>query len=278
MCAFLDASGPDPLDGPVRYADAPARRAELLKRLRADGYVSSARSAADLGVSEMTIRRDLRRLEEERLVQRVAGGASLPRFGHGAPFEERAVTRGAEKRAIAAACLPLLDGCTTVVLDAGTTIAPLAAEVAPGTTVVSHSLPVLTACAERDDLDVIAIGGEYQRDTRSFTGASAREALGAVAADVAVLSATALDATGLLCANPRDAELKRAIAAVAVRTVLLVDSGKIGARAPFRVGALDAVDVLVTGPAADPAVLALARAAGVEVLLAEEGAGADALP
>jgi DeoR/GlpR family transcriptional regulator of sugar metabolism len=257
------------LDGPVRYADAPARRAELLRRLRADGYVSSAQVAADLGVSEMTIRRDLRQLDDERLVQRVAGGASLPRFGRGAPFEERAVTRGAEKRAIAAACLPLLEGATTVVLDAGTTIAPLAADLAAGTTVVSHSLPVLTACAERDDVDVVAVGGEYQRDTRSFTGSTAREALQTVSADVAVLSATAVDASGLLCANPRDAELKRTIAAVAVRRILLADAGKLGARAPFRFGALDAVDVLVTGASADPAFLDAVAAAGVRVVVAE---------
>lgn len=258
-----------PLDGPVRYADAPARRAELLRRLRSGGYVSSAQTAADLGVSEMTIRRDLRQLADERLLQRVAGGATLPRFGRGTPFEERAVTRETEKRAVAAACLPLLEGSRTVVLDAGTTIAPLAVDVAAGTTVVSHSLPVLTACAERDDVALVAIGGEYQPDTRSFTGATAREALQAVSADVAVLSATAVDRTGVLCANPRDAELKRTIAAVAVRRVLVVDAGKLGARAPFRFGALDSIDVLVTGVAASPELLAEVRAAGVQVVLAE---------
>jgi DeoR/GlpR family transcriptional regulator of sugar metabolism len=252
----------------MRYADAPARRAALLERLHADGYVSSARIATELGVSEMTIRRDLKQLDAERLVQRVAGGASLPRFGHGAPFEQRAATREAEKRAIAAACLPLLAGCSTVVLDAGTTIAPLAAEVAAGTTIVSHSLPVLTACAARDDVDVVAIGGEYQRDTRSFTGATARDALQAVSADVAVLSATAVDATGLLCANPREAELKRTMTAVAVRRILLVDAVKLGARAPFRSGGLETVDVVITGQDADAAILAMLRASGTQIVLA----------
>lgn len=256
----------------MRYADAPARRAALLQRLQADGYVSSARFADELGVSEMTVRRDLKQLDAEGLVQRVAGGASLPRFGHGAPFEERAVTREAEKRAIAAACLPLLEGSGTVLLDAGTTIAPLAAAVAAGTTVVSHSLPVLTACAARDDVAVVAIGGEYQRDTRSFTGSAAREALQAVSADVAVLSATALDATGLLCANPRDAELKRAMSAVAVRRIVLADAAKLGARAPYRFGGLDAVDVLITGPGADPELLARLGDSGIDVVIAAEAA------
>jgi DeoR/GlpR family transcriptional regulator of sugar metabolism len=251
----------------MRYADAPARRAELLRRLAADGYVSSARLAEELGVSEMTIRRDLKQLDEERLVRRVAGGASLPSLGHGAPFEERETERGAEKRALARACAPLLEGAATVLLDAGTTIAPLAGTVPAGTTVVSHSAPVIAACLARDDVDLVALGGEYQRDTRSFAGPAAREALAAVSADVAVLSATAVDGTGLLCANSLDAEMKRLMARAAVRRVLLVDAGKLGARAPIRFGTLDAVDVLVTGEGADPAVLEAVRAAGVEVHL-----------
>lgn len=251
----------------MRYADAPARRAELLRRLTADGYVSSARLAAELGVSEMTIRRDLKQLDEERLVRRVAGGASLPRLGHGAPFEERETERGAEKRALAAACAPLLEGAATVLLDAGTTIAPLAGTAPAGTTVVSHSAPVIAACVARDDVGLVALGGEYRRDTRSFAGPAARDALAGVSADVAVLSATAVDRTGLLCANSLDAEMKRLMAAAAVRRVLLVDAGKLGARAPIRFGALDTVDVLLTGEGADPRILDAVRSAGVEVVL-----------
>jgi DeoR/GlpR family transcriptional regulator of sugar metabolism len=260
------------LDAAVRYADAPARRSELLRRLAADGYVSSARLAEELGVSEMTIRRDLKQLDDERLVRRVAGGASLPRLGHGLPFEERESERGAEKRALAAACAPLLEGAATVLLDAGTTIAPLAATVPAGTTVVSHSAPVLTTCLARDDVDLVALGGEYQRDTRSFAGSAARQALAGVSADVAVLSATAVDRTGLLCANALDAEMKRLMASVAVRRILLVDASKLGARAPIRFGTLDTVDAIVTGEGADAAVLDAARAAGVEVVLVPRAA------
>ena len=257
----------------MRYADAPARRAELLRRLAADGYVSSARLAAELGVSEMTIRRDLRQLDAERLVRRVAGGASMPRLPHGAPFEERAGESGVEKRALADACAPLLAGAATVLIDAGTTIAPLAGALAPGTTVVSHSAPVITACLAREDVDLVALGGVYQRDTRSFAGPDAREALSHVSADVAVLSATAVDATGLLCANALDADMKRLMATVAVRRVLLVAAVKLGARAPIRFGPLSTVDAVVTGVGADPAVVAALESAGVEVLLASIDAG-----
>src|SRR3954469_1814060 len=108
--------------GLVRYTEAPARRAELLRRLGSEGYVSSAALAEEFGVSEMTIRRDLRQLHSEGHARRVTGGASLPTGGmRGTSFEERDLSAAAEKAAIAAACAEQLAGAGTVALDAGTT-------------------------------------------------------------------------------------------------------------------------------------------------------------
>jgi len=256
------------LDGRVRYTDAPARRDELLRRLAAEGYVSSARLADEFGVSEMTIRRDLRQLASEGLARRVIGGASLPALGHGLPFEERAGSGSAEKRAIAAACLAMLDDATTIALDAGTTVAPLAGLVRPGTTVISHSAPVIATAIDRDDVELVAVGGVYQAGTRSFTGAPARAAIGGYSVDVAILSATAVDRTGVLCANALDAELKQEYARVARRTILLVDHSKLGARAPIRFGGLDLVDVILTDSGADPDDLRALAATGANVLVA----------
>ncbi|MCU1438390.1 MAG: hypothetical protein JWP66_1477 [Naasia sp.] len=236
----------------MRYTEAPARRAELLRRLSAHGYVSSAALAEEFGVSEMTIRRDLRQLHLEGSARRVAGGASLPiGGGRGLPFEERDGAAGQEKSAIAEACVDLIGDAATIALDAGTTVAGVAALLPPGRTVVSHSLPVLEACAERDDLAVIGLGGTYSPITRSFTGEPARDGLDRVVVDVAVLSATAVDSTGALCANELDAEIKRAMSAAARRTILLVDSTKIGARAPIRFASLSAIDLILTGSAVD---------------------------
>ena len=257
----------------MRYTDAPARRDELLRRLSVEGYVSSSRVAEELGVSEMTIRRDLRQLESEGLARRVVGGASLPNLGHGRPFDERAVTGSGEKHAIAEACLDLLDGAATVALDAGTSVAPLAGMLRSGTTILSHSLPVIQAAIERDDVELVAVGGVYQSETRSFAGAAARRTIADYSVDVAVLSATAVDSRGILCANALDAELKQELARAARTTVLLVDHSKLGARAPIRVGGLDLVDVIVTDAGADPDDLQALRDAGATVVVAG-GSGA----
>ncbi len=248
----------------MRYASAPHRREELLRRLSRTGYVASRELAESLGVSAMTIRRDLRLLHEEGRLQRVAGGASLPAPpGTGASFAERSARSARAKRAVAAAAVPLLAGAHSVALDAGTTVAATVPLLPAGLTVASHSLPVLAACAERDGLDVIALGGSYVPATRSFAGPATRAAVEDLAVDVLLLGAAAYDATGLYSSSPQDAEVKQALVASARRVVLLVDGTKAQQRAPIRFARLAEVDVVVTEEV--PGWLG-----GVEVVVAEE--------
>lgn len=250
----------------MRYTEAPARRAELLHRLTTDGYVASARLAAELGVSEMTIRRDLGQLHVEGLARRVTGGATLPSDAQ--TFAERHRAGAAEKRAIAAACAGLIGPAVTVALDAGTTVAPLADLLPPGSTVVTHSVPVIMACTARDDLDLVGIGGAYQPESRAFAGPAARAGFDGLLVDVAVLSATAVDRSGLLSANALDADVKRAMAAIAELVILLVDHTKLDRRAPIRIGPLSLVHTVVTDAGATPAQVGRLRDAGVEVVVA----------
>jgi DeoR family fructose operon transcriptional repressor len=256
------------LDIGVRYTQAPERRGELLRRVRESGYISSTQAAAALGVSEMTIRRDLRQLAAQGLVNRVAGGASGAPAATGAPFEERRDAATAEKSAVARAAVALVPPGSVAALDAGTTVAALAVQLPGGVTVVSHSVPVITSCTGRGDIELIALGGAYQASTRSFTGPITRSSLDDLAVDVAVLSATAAGAAGVYSANAADADTKRAMARIAGRVVLLLDHGKIGARAPMRFLDLDAVDVVVTDPGATPDQLGLLRSRCREVVVA----------
>jgi DeoR/GlpR family transcriptional regulator of sugar metabolism len=231
----------------VRYAGAPQRRAELLRRLTAAGYVSCGELAAAMGVSDMTIRRDLRLLEDAGRVRRVMGGASLPEPGR--TFEDRRDHRAAAKRALARAAGALLDDASVVALDAGTTVAAAAREVPAGCTVVTHSLPVMAECARRDDVELIALGGSYLRGTGSCGGATTRAAVAGLAIDVVLLGAAGYDERGLYSRNVLDAEVKQALLAAAGRAVVLVDASKAGLRAPIRFARLAEVAVVVTDAA-----------------------------
>ncbi|SEB58542.1 transcriptional regulator, DeoR family [Paramicrobacterium humi] len=251
----------------MRYTEAPARRAEILRRLEETGYVSSGQLAAEFGVSEMTIRRDVRQLQLEGRARRVTGGATLV---GSIPFDERTRSGAREKREIAAACAALLPPSGTVALDAGTTVAPLADLVGPGSTVVSHSAPVISACTARDDIELIGVGGVYQRDTRSFAGPGAASAFESLSVDVAVLSVTAVDAAGLMCANMLDAEVKKRMAGSAETVIVLADHTKLARRASIRIGPLALADVLVTDAGASPELLSAVRDTGVRVVIADD--------
>ncbi len=251
----------------MRYTDAPRRREELLRLLRATGYVAAAKVAAELDVSEMTIRRDLHQLAADGLAARVTGGARLP-DGAGVPFEVRTDRNGPEKAAVARAATDLLDSGATVALDSGTTASRLTDSLPGDVTVVTHSVPVISACSERDDVRLIGLGGVYHAGTRSFSGSAVRGALADLAVDVAVLSATSVEDDGVYCTDPYDADTKRALVATARSTVVATDSSKFSARAPIRFSSLEGIDAIVTDSAAPASTVAAIRSAGVRVILA----------
>ena len=237
----------------MRYREAAVRRDELRRRVEQQGYVSSRQVAAELAVSDMTIRRDLDQLAEQGLVLRVVGGARRPA---GTPFAVRAVSAAAAKEQVGAACAALLaDGLlgpgAVVALDAGTTVEQVARRLPGGLTVVTHSVPVMAACADRDDLTLVGLGGAYHPATRSFGGPETCAQLAGLAVALAVVSASALRPAGLFCHDSTEAETKRALLAVAARRLVVADAGKVGARAPVAVAGWDAVDALVSDDGLD---------------------------
>src|SRR5690625_2368223 len=253
----------------VRYRGAPERRAEIIRRLGEHGYLSSRHAAAVLEVSEMTIRRDLARLEAEGAVRRVPGGAALAGTPTAENFDRRAEREQAPKLAIARAAVANLGQVETVALDAGTTVAPAAALLPTGLRVVSHSLPVLTACEDRDDLEVIGLGGTYQHQTRSFGGPQTRRAAEELAVDVALLSAVAIGDDGFYCTVAWEAEMKQVLHARARRTLVLADHTKACLQAPLRFLPWAEVDTVVTDRGIDPGRAHAWRDRHITVVVAE---------
>jgi len=232
----------------VRASTAADRRAELRRLVQRQGYVSSRQMARDLQVSDMTIRRDLDQLAEEGVVLRVVGGARRPT---GTPFAERAASATAAKEQIAETCAQLFaNGLVApgmvLALDAGTTVEQVAYRLPSGITVVTHSVPVMTACADRDDVRLIGLGGSYHGPTRSFGGPETRAQLADLHVDLAVVSASALRPRGLFCHDAIEADTKRCMLAAAADRLVVADVDKLRSRAPIRIAAWEQVDRLVT--------------------------------
>ncbi len=251
---------------------APARRDRIVGMLDEVGYFTTAEIAAQFGVSEMTIRRDITRLEREGRVRSVHGGVASAgqSVGAGTDYSERSSTSRRVKRAIAAvaaeAHLPA-DGI--IAIDAGTTTA-MVASLLPAErrlNVISHSLPVLTIIAGMRGVSLTALGGTFHPTSLSFTGPQTTEAISHLHVSTLFLGASGVNERGVFCGNDYDAGVKRALVDAADSVVLVCDSTKFGATAMARVASLETLGHVVVDDGLDPAHIRMLRDRGLSFTL-----------
>jgi DeoR family fructose operon transcriptional repressor len=223
-----------------------ARLDRLTERLRADGRVEITGAAEALGVSEMSVRRDLRLLEERGAVRRVRGGALAvgPQ-----PFADRRRAAGRAKATIAAKVAGLLPATGAVAFDASSTVMRLATALdgARDLVVLTNGPETFAALQGTAGVRPMLTGGELEPRTGSLVGPLACRAAGQLAASHLITSAAAVDEVlGATEACIEEAEVKRAMAAAADRVVLAVDASKLDRRSVAVSLDWDAIDLLVT--------------------------------
>jgi DeoR/GlpR family transcriptional regulator of sugar metabolism len=224
------------------------RRQAILARLERDGRVVASELVASLGVSEDTVRRDLRDLAEQGFLHRVHGGA-LPSAPSAGSFARRLEVAHEEKVALADAALPLLDGARVIVLDGGTTALELARRLLPeySGTVVTNAPPVASVLANHPKAEVILVGGRLLKNAQVTVGAAAVEALHIVRADVCVLGICSLHPdVGVTTLDNEEAQVKRAMVACSGEVIALATADKLRTASPWVVARLTDVDHLVT--------------------------------
>ncbi|MFD5265478.1 DeoR/GlpR family DNA-binding transcription regulator [Streptomyces sp. NPDC058335] len=251
---------------------APERQQEILRLARDGGRVDVLSLAEEFQVTAETIRRDLKALDRAGLVRRVHGGAiPVGRLDFEPDLAERESTSADEKDGIAKAALTELPAEGTMILDAGTTVARLAAALPleASLTVVTHSLPIAARLADHPGMQLHLIGGRVRHRTRAAVDAWALRAYGEIRADVLFLAANGFSAEhGLTTPDLAEAAVKRAAMAAARRVVLLADSTKHGQEHFARFGDLSDVDLLITDSGLSPDDAAAIERGGTEVVRA----------
>ena len=249
---------------------AAQRRDLLLARLERDGRLVAKDLAAELGVTEDSLRRDLRELAAAGLCQRVYGGA-LPVSPALADYATRTGVATGSKERVAAAAVGLVRPGSTVLLDGGTTTLAVARALPADlrATVVTHSPTIAAALVDHPTVEVFVLGGRLFKHSAVTCGAAAAEAAQAVQADVFLLGVTGVHPqAGLTTGDADEAAMKRTLAGRAADTWVLASREKIGAASPFTVLPLSAVSGIVTDAAdGSPVVEALERG-GTQVLRA----------
>jgi len=258
----------------MRYDSAPSRRARILSLVREAGFCSAAELSQRLNVSEMTVRRDIRRLAEEGLARAVHGGIStVTAFLGPVDFQFRASQRLAQKRAIARRALELLEPGSVVALDAGTTTLEVARQLPSDhrITVVTHSLPIIAALAARTSSELIGLGGALHIETQAFAGPLTLRALTDLRVHTLLLAATSVRDGAMWCTNTFDSDTKRALIDSADRVVLLVDSTKFSVTAVMKVAELKVVHTMISDDAIGPKEREMCQSAGLELLTVTSG-------
>jgi DeoR/GlpR family transcriptional regulator of sugar metabolism len=246
------------------------RRQAILDRLEREGKVVAAELVETLGVSDDTIRRDLRALASSGLVERVHGGA-LPRPSQPPRFVDRRDIDPAGKAAIGAAAARLVNSGDVVLAGGGTTVLQFARALPDDlrATVLTTGPDIAVALADLYSLDVCVIGGRIDPETRTVVGADAVDALRGVRADVCLLGVCSLHPeTGLTVPHREEAMVVAAMIAGSERVVVIGGAEKLGTASNFPVAGVEAITTLVTGTNVPEEAVAPYREAGIEVLRA----------
>jgi DeoR/GlpR family transcriptional regulator of sugar metabolism len=255
------------------------RRLKVLERLEADQAVEVSSLAREFGVSEMTIRRDLRRLDRDGFVRRTYGGATTRVVRAAGAFEvtqsARMLHHAREKRQIALRAVELTAGARVMFVGVGSTVEQFARLAAPRDSplVITPSLVVASLLGTRK-VQVIMAGGMVRQDELSCVGPAAVELVQRYNTDIAVIGAAGVSARrGITDLDDQEAGVIRAALERTERIVVLADGSKFGDVALSTVVPIDQVSVVVTDPGADPLEVDRIEREGVEVILAEPDSG-----
>ncbi|MFS7160919.1 DeoR/GlpR family DNA-binding transcription regulator [Serratia proteamaculans] len=246
------------------------RKKIILEKLAQDGQVLAKQLSEMFGLSEDTLRRDLRELDSEGLLQRVHGGA-LPVSPAIATFAERNGQESAAKRAIAKAAAAMIAPGQVVIIDGGTTSAELVKQL-PATleaTIVTHSPSVAVGLVEHPKVEVILIGGRLYKHSIVSVGAAAVEAMSHIRADLYFMGVTGVHPTaGLSTGDLEEAYIKRALAARAAETVVLASAAKLNAASQYAIGDITLAQSIIVERSTDAALTAPLEQAGLTVIRA----------
>jgi len=246
---------------------AAARKDALLDRLRRDGRLVVKDIAVELGLSEDSIRRDLRELDAAGLAVRVYGGA-LPASPAVADYSARREVARESKERVAGAAVALIEPGSTVLLDGGTTALAMV-DLLPrsfGGTIITHS-PTIAAALLDHDTEVIVLGGRLFKHSAVACGAAAMEAAQNVSADLFFLGVTGVHPeTGLSTGDAEEAAMKRALAGRAAETFVLASEEKLGAASRFGILPLDGVSGIIADLDPDAALAGDLRSVGARIL------------
>lgn len=249
---------------------SPAERHNfILERLKMQGYVTVSGLSDALEVSEVTIRRDLRMLEDRGLLYRTHGGANpTNHLVYDRPVQEKAKQHAEEKRRIGQTAAELVEDNDFLIFASGTTVHAVASHLRNrrNLTVVTSAMNVAMELIPLPEVEIIMLGGVVRHTSTSVVGPYAETIMVAHACRKLFLGVDGLDVEhGLTTTNPYEAHLNEVMIKAAQQVIVVTDSSKFGLRGFSRICGIDKIDKLITDTDAPEAMLRRLDEMGVAV-------------
>ena len=247
------------------------RHKHILDCLARDGYVRVAEMAKELDVTTVTIRKDLKYLEEKKLLYRTHGSASpVNPQTQEVEVREKEKIHIDEKRRIAMAAAQLIEPDDSIIIASGSTVQMLGDFIQPQghLTVVTSSLKTAVKLNSMDRVDVIQLGGNVRKNSLSVVGVYTSQFFEQITCSKLFLGVDGIDLDyGITNSNIEEALLNIKMIEASQRTIIMADSSKFGRRGFGRICNLDRIDVIITDSGITASVARAIEDAGIELII-----------
>ncbi len=243
----------------------------ILSKLKREGKVNVLDLCTDLNVSSVTIRKDLKQLEDKNLLYRThGGGTSSNPYTVDRPVNEKEKIRSEEKMIIGEAAAALIEPDDCIIIASGTTVLSLARNIKPTgrLTVITAALNVATELNHHPEIEVLVLGGILRKSSSSATGMYAEKILDDFSCSKLFLGVDGIDIDfGLTTTHVQEAQLNRKMIAASQKTIVLADSSKFGKRGFGRICGLDDVEQIITDKGISDHMAETLKGMGIEVTM-----------
>lgn len=245
----------------------------ILNKLKDNGRVNVQELSEELSVSEVTIRKDLRLLEDKNLLFRTHGGATLSNpYTSDRPVSEKAKIQAQEKKAIAQEAVKLIGDNDSIILASGTTVSALATEITSNhrLTIITSSLDVSLQLSGRENIEITQLGGQLRPSSNSVVGPYAEQFLDNITCGILYLGVDGIDLDyGLTTTNLMEASLNQRFIEISQYTVVLADHTKFGKRGFGRICTINCIQHIITDSGTPKSIIQELEKKGIRVTVAE---------
>ncbi|KHJ39045.1 MULTISPECIES: DeoR/GlpR family DNA-binding transcription regulator [Pedobacter] len=241
----------------------------ILNKLQKEEYIAVVDLCKELDVSPVTIRKDLKLLEEKNLLFKTHGGATLQNpYTIDRPVNEKEKIQSLEKVKIASTAAGMIQENDALIIASGTTVLALARAIPANMhlTVVTAALNVALELTRHQNIEVLQLGGLLRKSSSSVTGSYAETILKDFFCNKLFLGVDGIDLEfGLTTTSSMEAQLNREMIKVAQKTIVLADSTKFGKRGFGKICPIDEIDHIITDSGISASTLQAIESMGIHV-------------